>query len=79
MKKYLTLEMTSNKYIEIKTRKILETADARKIVEKKCVSAVLTTGKIRGPAKELFDRHGIAYAENVPEKLFMESEAQEEG
>lgn len=30
-------------------------------------------------AKKLLDDAGIAWAENIPEKEFMESEAQEEG
>jgi hypothetical protein len=66
-------------YIEIKTRKQIDSTLAQKIINKGGVSAVLTTGIITKPAKKLFDEHDIAYAENVPEKIFMESEAQEEG
>ncbi len=66
-------------YIEIKTRKQIDSTLAQKIIDKGCVSAVLTTGKITAPAKKLFDKYDIAYAENVPENKFMESEAQEEG
>ncbi|MEB3885505.1 hypothetical protein [Lyngbya sp. CCY1209] len=66
-------------FIEIKVRKQIDSTLAKKIINKDCVSAVLTTGKITGPAKDLFRENDIAYAENVPEKLFMESEAQEEG
>ncbi|UKO99095.1 MULTISPECIES: hypothetical protein [Nostocaceae] len=66
-------------YIEIKTRKQIDSTLAKKIINKGGVSAVLTTGIITKPAKKLFDEHDVAYAENVPEKLFMESEAQEEG
>lgn len=65
-------------YIEIKTRKQIDSTSAQKIINKGCVSAVLTTGIITKPAKKLFDEHDIAYAENVPENKFMESEAQEE-
>jgi hypothetical protein len=65
--------------IEIKTRKQIDSTLAKKIINKGGVSAVLTTGIITKPAKKLFDEHDVAYAENVPEKLFMESEAQEEG
>lgn len=65
-------------YIEIKTRKQIDSTLAQKIVNKGYVSAVLTTGVITKPAKKLFDENDIAYAENVPENKFMESEAQEE-
>ena len=66
-------------YIEIKTRKQIDSTLAKKIINKGTVSAILTTGKITKPAKKLFDEHDVAYAENVPEKNFRESEAQEEG
>jgi hypothetical protein len=66
-------------YIEIKTRKTIDSTLATKIINKGCVSAILTTGTITKPAKALFEEHDIAYAENVPEKKFTESEAQEEG
>ncbi|WP_448596304.1 hypothetical protein [Thermoleptolyngbya sp.] len=52
-------------YLEIKTRKQIDSTLARKIVDKGSVSAVLTTGLITRPAKALFDQHGIAYAENT--------------
>lgn len=51
----------------------------RNLIHKGGVSALLTTGLITKPARKLFDEHGVAYAENVPERIFMESEAQEEG
>ncbi|HLP88659.1 MAG TPA: hypothetical protein VK184_08740 [Nostocaceae cyanobacterium] len=66
-------------YIEIKTSQKLGLTAARKIVEKGCVSAVLTTGRITEPAKKLFDDYDIAYAENIPEKEFMELEESKEG
>lgn len=66
-------------YIEIKTRKQIDSTLAKKIIKKQDVSAVLTTGVITKPAKKLFDESDIAYAENVPENYFVESEAQEEG
>ena len=66
-------------YIEIKTRKQIDSTLAKKIINKGSVSAVLTTGIITKPAKKLFDEHDVAYAENVPERKFTESEAQEEG
>jgi len=39
---------------------------------------VLTTGRISTNAKQLLDKAQIAWAENVPESEFMESESQEE-
>lgn len=65
-------------YIEIKTRKQIDSTLAKKIISKGGVSAILTTGIITKPAKKLFDEYDIAYAENVPENKFIESEAQEE-
>ena len=65
-------------YIEIKTRKQIDSTLAKKIINKGSVSAILTTGKITKPAKKLFNESEIAYAENVPENIFVESEAQEE-
>ena len=44
-----------------------------------CSRAVLTTGKITKPAQILFDTADIAWAQNIPEREFMEREAQEEG
>lgn len=66
-------------YIEIKARKMLYPGDARKIINKGTVIGLLTTGTISKNAKKLLDDAGIAWAENIPEKEFMESEAQEEG
>lgn len=66
-------------YIEIKTRKLIDGTLAQKIIDKGTVKAVLTTGKITKPAKGLFDAADIAWAENIPEREFMEREAQEEG
>lgn len=65
-------------YIEIKTRKIIDSTLAEKIIDKGNVSAVLTTGKITKPAKERFDQANIAWAENIEERQFLESEAKEE-
>ncbi len=66
-------------YIEVKTRKKIGLTLAREIVNKGSISAVLTTGRITDKAKKLFDDYDIAYAENVPEKEFMKSAAQEDG
>jgi hypothetical protein len=64
-------------YIEIKSRKVIDSSIAKKIIEKGCVSAVLTTGKITKPARKLFDEADIAYAENISENRFKESKAKE--
>ena len=66
-------------YIEIKTRKYIDSTLAQKIIDKGTVRAILTTGTITKPAKTLFDDAHIAWAENIPESEFMEREAQEEG
>jgi hypothetical protein len=63
-------------YIEIKTRKQIDSTLARKIINKGCISAVMTTGVITKPAKQLFDEYDVAYAEKVPENTFIESETQ---
>jgi hypothetical protein len=65
-------------YIEVKTRKKIGLTLAREIVNKGSISAILTIGRITDKAKKLFDEYDIAYAENVPVKEFMESEAKEE-
>lgn len=64
-------------FIEIKARKVIDSTLAKKIIDKGEVSAVLTTGKITKPAKEKFDEAHIAWAENIEEKQFLESEAKE--
>lgn len=64
-------------YIEIKTRKYIDSTLAKKIVDKGVVCAVLTTGKISKPAKQTFKEADIAYAENIEEMQFLESKAQE--
>lgn len=66
-------------YIEIKSRKEIGSTLAQQMIDKGSIIAVVTTGIITKPAKKLFESAGIAYAENIPEKGFMESEAQEEG
>jgi len=66
-------------YIEIKTRQTIDSTLAQKIINKRTVKAVLTTGKITKPAQILFDTADIAWAQNIPEREFMEREAQEEG
>jgi len=66
-------------HIEIKTKENIYPGEAQKIIDKQTVVAVITTGTISQSAKELFDQAGIAWAENVPETEFMESEAKEEG
>ncbi|MCT7953815.1 hypothetical protein [Laspinema palackyanum] len=65
-------------YIEIKTKKTIYPGEAQKIINKGTIIAVVTTGRISPNAKQLFDKAQIAWAENVPESEFMESEFQEE-
>jgi hypothetical protein len=66
-------------HIEIKTKENIYPGEAQKIIDKQTVVAVITTGTISPNAKKLFDQAGIAWAENVPESEFRESEAKEEG
>ncbi len=66
-------------HIEIKTKVNIFPGDAQKIINKKTVVAVITTGTISPDAKKRFDEAGIAWAEKVPETEFRESEAKEEG
>ncbi len=65
-------------YIEIKTRKVIDAVVAKRIIRKGNVSAIVTTGKITNPAKVLFDQHGIAFAENIPEEVFIHKSGIEE-
>jgi hypothetical protein len=64
-------------YVEVKTRKTIDSTLAKKLVDKKIIG-VVTTGTITKQAKELFDQNCIAWAENVTEKKFQETEAREE-
>ena len=66
-------------HIEVKTKKNIYPGEAQKIIKKETVMGILTTGTISPKAKELFDKANIAWAENIPEREFMESEAKEEG
>lgn len=66
----------SQPHIEIKARDI-RPVDVRKIIAKGNVIAVLTTGKISNMARTLLDEAGIEWVDEIPEKEFMESEAQE--
>ncbi len=66
-------------HIEIKAKQNIYPGEAQKIIEKGTVSGILTTGTISPKAKELFDKANIAWAENIPEREFMESEAKEVG
>ncbi len=64
-------------YIEIKPRKYIDAALAQQIIDKGAVIGVLTTGKISTPAKKLFAEANIAWAENIPEERFMNSDGLE--
>jgi hypothetical protein len=65
------------RYIEIKARKVIDGTLAQKIIDKGNVSAVLTTGKITQPAKNKCDQADVAWSENIEERQFLESEAEE--
>ncbi|MBD0307226.1 MAG: hypothetical protein ICV80_03540 [Microcoleus sp. T1-bin1] len=65
--------------MEIKTKVNIFPGDAQKIINKKTVVAVITTGTISPDAKKRFDEAGIAWAEKSPETEFRESEAKEKG
>lgn len=65
-------------YLEIKTRKYIDVTLAQQIIDKKTVIGILTTGKISMSAKKLLDQAGIAWAENIPEKQFMDVDRVEE-
>ncbi len=64
-------------YIEIKARKYVDATLAQSIVDKQCVIGVVCAGRISAPAKRVFDRAGIAWAEDIPEAYFMGSSTQE--
>ena len=64
-------------HIEIKTRKYIDSTLTKQIIAKKTIIGILTTGKISTPAKNLFDKAGIAWAENIAEETFIISEAVE--
>ena len=66
-------------YIEIKTRKLIDSSIVKKLIKKENLSAILTTGEITKPAKKLLDRYDIAWAEKIPVREFMEPETLEEG
>lgn len=63
-------------YIEIKARYI-DAGDARQIINKKNIIAVICTEKISKPAKKLLDEAGIAWAENVQKQDFLSYQAKE--
>lgn len=63
-------------YVEVKARKYIDSTLAKILVEKGVIG-LITTGKISGPAKEILNANNIAWAENVSEKTFKETEAPE--
>ncbi|MDM8520523.1 hypothetical protein QUF64_10780 [Anaerolineales bacterium HSG6] len=56
-------------YIEIKTRSYIDSTLARRIIDKKTVIGILSTGRISAPAKKLFDEADIAWAEKISEGM----------
>jgi RecB family endonuclease NucS len=65
-------------YLEIKTRNYIDAALTQQIIDKKTVIGILTTGKISTSAKKLFEQAGIAWAEHISEKQFMDVDRVEE-
>ncbi len=65
-------------HIEVKG-KYLYGQEVDDIINKETVIAIISTDRISKPGKDKLDKAGIAYAENVPETEFMESEDGEEG
>jgi hypothetical protein len=55
------------KYIEFKAKKYLGGAEAREIIDWGTVDIVLSVGKIRGPARVLFEAANIEWADDLPE------------
>lgn len=74
-------ETTNTLYIEVKayTTTSIGSALANKIIAKETVVAVVTTGKIYQPAKDLLDAADIIWIEFFPESELTETEDQEEG
>ncbi|MDY7012546.1 MAG: hypothetical protein SVX43_02900 [Cyanobacteriota bacterium] len=64
-------------YIEAKSG-YLYGKEVDKIIQKENVVAVVTSSRISRPGKRKLDAADIAYAENIPESEFMESENWEE-
>ena len=66
-----------SQYIEIKTLANIYPYQAKKIIKKGTVKAILTTGTISPAAKTLFDEVGIIWVEKIPESRFMKSKSQD--
>jgi hypothetical protein len=60
------MQKHQGRYIEFKARKYVGTAIAEEIIAKQTISIVLSTGRIWKPARTLFDRAGITWADNLP-------------
>lgn len=65
-----------SQYIEIKTVENIYPYQAKKIIAKGTIKAVLTMGTISAKAKVLFDEAGIMWVEKIPAKMFKGSEAE---
>jgi hypothetical protein len=63
-------------HLEIKNIYI-DSGLAKKIINKGTVIGVLTTKNISKPAKKLFDKADIAWAEKIPESAFMQPDSEE--
>lgn len=67
----------SQGYIEIKTVPVLYPSQAKELVAKGVVVAVLTTGRISERAKDILRSAEIAWAENIPETEMIAFQASE--
>lgn len=63
-----------SQYIEIKTVENIYPYQAKRIIAKGTVKAVITMGTISKNAKMLFEEAGILWVEKVPEQMFIKSE-----
>ncbi len=62
-------------YIEIKAKKNIYPSEAKLIVEKGTIAAVVTLGTISNRAKQMFEEAGILWVERVPEQWIQNSAA----
>ncbi|MCB1159052.1 MAG: hypothetical protein H7A25_00235 [Leptospiraceae bacterium] len=59
-------------HIEIKTKQRIDSGEAKKIISKGSIIAVLTTGVISENAKKLFKENNISWIERIPEDKILD-------
>ncbi|MGB0563547.1 MAG: hypothetical protein ACPGVO_17345 [Spirulinaceae cyanobacterium] len=62
-------------YIEVKAKENIYPSEAKLIIVKGTIAAVMTMGTISPNSKEMFDAAGILWVEQVPEQWINESDA----